>query len=97
MICSAGYDELSVGSDGTANPCPFLHDSPLGNLLIDSIEKIWLACAILNEMRSLEKSEMTGPCRTCDYATEHCRGGCRASAFINSGSLKGSDPLCFKL
>ncbi|GFO57027.1 hypothetical protein GMSM_40340 [Geomonas sp. Red276] len=96
MICSAGYDELSVGADGTAYPCPFLHDFPLGSLVNDSVEEIWRESRLLNEMRNLEKAEMTGPCRTCGYASEHCRGGCRASAFMATGSLKGSDPLCFK-
>ena len=96
MICSAGYDELSVGADGTAYPCPFLHDYPLGNLLIDSMARIWHESTILNNLRRLEKKAMNGPCQTCDYAPEHCRGGCRASAYLASGDLKGSDPLCFK-
>jgi radical SAM protein with 4Fe4S-binding SPASM domain len=96
MICSAGYDELSVGADGTAYPCPFLHDYPLGNLLTDSIVRIWHESTILNDLRMLEKRAMNGPCRTCKYAPEHCRGGCRAAAFLACGDLKGSDPLCFK-
>lgn len=96
MICSAGYDQLSVGADGTAYPCPFLHDYPLGNLLTDSIARIWHESTILNDLRMLEKSAMNGPCRTCKYAPEHCRGGCRASAFLSGGDFKGSDPLCFK-
>jgi len=96
MICSAGYDELSIGADGTAYPCPFLHDYPLGNLLTDSIARIWHESTILNDLRMLEKKAMNGPCRTCEYAPEQCRGGCRASAFLACGDLKGSDPLCFK-
>lgn len=96
MICSAGYDELSVGADGTAYPCPFLHDFPLGNLLTDSMDRIWYESAVLNDMRTLEKQAMSGPCRTCQHAPGHCRGGCRASAFLACGDLKGSDPLCFQ-
>jgi radical SAM protein with 4Fe4S-binding SPASM domain len=96
MICSAGYDELSVGADGTAYPCPFLHDFPLGNLLTDSIARIWHESTILNDLRMLEKRAMNGPCRTCEYAPEHCCGGCRASAFLACGDLKSSDPLCFR-
>jgi radical SAM protein with 4Fe4S-binding SPASM domain len=96
MICSAGYDELTIGADGTAYPCPFLHAFPLGNLLVDPMDKIWHRSAVLDELRTLNKNAMSGPCRTCEYAPDYCRGGCRASAYLDSGSLKGSDPLCFK-
>ena len=96
MICSAGYDELSVGADGTAYPCPFLHGFPLGNLRTDSMARIWHESPALNELRMLDKSAMSGPCRSCAYAPEHCRGGCRAAAFLASGDLRSSDPLCFK-
>lgn len=96
MTCSAGYDELSVGADGTAYPCPFLHDFPLGNLLESPMEKIWLESPLLNEMRTRDKESMTGPCRTCRFAPLHCRGGCRAAAYLTGEGLNGSDPLCFK-
>jgi radical SAM protein with 4Fe4S-binding SPASM domain len=96
MICSAAHDELSIGADGTAYPCPFLHDYPLGNLLTDSIARIWHESTVLNDLRMLQKEAMSGPCRSCEYAPEHCRGGCRASALLGYGDIKGSDPLCFK-
>lgn len=96
MICSAGYDELNIGAEGTVYPCPFLHEFPLGNLRTDSIERIWQESTILNQLRESGKQEIDEPCRTCEYATEFCRGGCRASAFFAHGDLKGSDPLCFK-
>jgi mycofactocin biosynthetic radical S-adenosylmethionine protein MftC len=95
MICSAGYDELSIGADGTAYPCPFLHDFPLGNLLSDSLELIWHESPILNEMRLLSKKQMTGACSTCRFAPKYCRGGCRAAAYLTYGHLNASDPLCF--
>jgi radical SAM protein with 4Fe4S-binding SPASM domain len=96
MICSAGYDELSIGANGVVYPCPFLHDFPLGNLFDDSLASIWHESAALNELRGLKKMAMAGPCQTCEYAPEHCRGGCRAAAYFNCGNLRGSDPLCFK-
>jgi len=96
MVCSAGYDTLSVGADGTAYPCPFLHDFPLGNVLEKSVFELWHGSAVLHDLRTLEKDAMTGPCRTCEYAPGQCRGGCRASAWLDCGSLRGSDPLCFK-
>jgi radical SAM protein with 4Fe4S-binding SPASM domain len=96
MICSAGYDQLSVGADGTAYPCPFLHNMPLGNLQTDSLKEIWHKSVILNQIRNIDKNSMTGPCSTCLYAPAYCHGGCRASAYLATGDLRGSDPLCFR-
>jgi radical SAM protein with 4Fe4S-binding SPASM domain len=97
MVCSAGYDTMSVGADGTAYPCPFLHSFPLGNVLRDPVSRLWHESPVLDRMRTLSKDEMSGPCSTCEYAPTYCRGGCRASAYFNCGSLGGSDPLCFKM
>jgi mycofactocin biosynthetic radical S-adenosylmethionine protein MftC len=96
MICSAGYDTLSVGADGTAYPCPFLHSFPLGNLLDRSLGSIWHESPVLAEIRTLDKPAMSGSCASCQFAPLHCRGGCRASAYHHCGSLRGTDPLCFK-
>jgi radical SAM protein with 4Fe4S-binding SPASM domain len=96
MTCSAGYDTLSIGADGTVFPCPFLHDFPLGNVLTDSLSGIWHESSLLNQLRTLNKEEMTGPCANCEFSPLHCHGGCRAAAYFACGDLKGSDPLCFK-
>lgn len=96
MTCSAGYDSLNIGADGTAYPCPFFRDFPLGNVLASSLDKIWHESATLNDLRTLRKMEMTGPCSTCNFAPGYCQGGCRASAYLATGNFKGSDPLCFK-
>lgn len=96
MSCTAGYDMLSVGPDGMAYPCPFLHDFPLGNLLQESLSDIWNNSPTLNYLRTLQKKDLTGPCRTCKYAPDHCHGGCRAAAWLESGNLNGSDPGCFR-
>jgi radical SAM protein with 4Fe4S-binding SPASM domain len=96
MSCTAGYDMLSVGADGMAYPCPFLHDFPLGNLIHGSIADIWNNSPTLNYLRNLRKKDMTGPCRTCKFAPDHCHGGCRAAAWLESGNLNGTDPGCFR-
>ena len=96
MICSAGYNEISIGADGTVYPCPFLHDFPIGNLLSDSMQSIWHESRVLDQLRNLKKTAMTGACQTCAYAPSHCHGGCRAAAYLDSGTLNGSDPLCFR-
>lgn len=94
MGCSAGYDTLSIGSDGTVYPCPFLQILPLGNLLEVPLQELWQTAPVLQTLRSITKASLDEPCQSCSYAPAHCRGGCRASALLHSGSLTGCDPLC---
>ena len=96
MICSAGYDLLSIGADGTAYPCPFLHDFPLGNLMETSVEEIWHHSKMLDYLRNNMKKDMTGECKSCQFAPDYCNGGCRAAAYLTNKSLKETDPSCFK-
>lgn len=96
MGCSAGYDTLSIGADGTVYPCPFLHDFPLGNLMQQSLREIWQKAPVLERLRTLQKQDMNEPCKSCPYAPLICRGGCRAAAFFESGDLCSSDPTCFR-
>jgi mycofactocin biosynthetic radical S-adenosylmethionine protein MftC len=96
MICSAGYDILSIGADGTAFPCPFLHDFPLGNLMELSMDEIWHQSETLEYLRNMMKKDMTGECKTCQYAPDQCNGGCRAAAYLTNKSLNEIDPSCFK-
>lgn len=96
MVCSAGYDTLSIGADGTVYPCPFLQEFPLGNLRHESLRNIWLNSKVLRTLRTLKKKDMCAECKSCSYASSLCSGGCRAAAYISSGSIRGKDPLCFK-
>lgn len=94
--CSAGYDTLSIGANGVAYPCPFLHDFPIGNLTTSSLRDIWHNSPLLKTLRTLEKQDLDDPCRSCGYMPHLCRGGCRAAAWLKSGDLKACDPTCFK-
>jgi radical SAM protein with 4Fe4S-binding SPASM domain len=96
MGCSAGYDTLSIGADGTAYPCPFLHDFPIGNLLQHPFPFIWRHEPVLQTLRMMEKKHMGEPCGTCNYAPFSCRGGCRAAAYFEYDNLIAADPTCFK-
>jgi len=42
-------------------------------------------------MRNLERLEAR--CMECEFLSL-CRGGCRASAYENTGRLDATDPLC---
>ena len=96
MGCSAGEDTLCIGADGTAYPCPFLHDFPLGNVMEQGVKELWHGSAMLQSLRSLKKQDMKGPCKSCRYAPSICGGGCRAAAYFEYGDLAASDPTCFK-
>jgi radical SAM protein with 4Fe4S-binding SPASM domain len=96
MACSAGYDTLSIGADGTVYPCPFLRDFPLGNLLECSLYPLWKQDPILNTLRTIEKKDMWEPCKSCGYCQTTCRGGCRAAAYLVHGDFRACDPTCFK-
>lgn len=94
MGCSAGYDTLSIGADGTAFPCPFLQKLPIGNLCETSLKDIWNNSMVLKKLRNIEKKDMNSPCNKCKYAPSYCRGGCRAAAYEYFGDLNSCDPLC---
>lgn len=96
MGCSAGYDTISIGADGTVYPCPFLQEFPLGNLMRNSLKSIWKEAPILKKLRNLDKQDIGDPCCNCNYAPLICRGGCRAAAYLDCGNLLASDPTCFK-
>lgn len=96
MGCSAGYDTLNVGSDGTAYPCPFLRDFPLGSLMEQSLKDLWKDAAGLQTLRGLQKQDFGEPCRSCEFAPSKCRGGCRAAAYLAGGDLLAADPTCFR-
>jgi radical SAM protein with 4Fe4S-binding SPASM domain len=96
MTCSAGFDVLSIGADGTAYPCPFLHDFPLGNLMSTPLDEIWHNSSTLNFLRCITKNDMTGACKSCNFAPAYCQGGCKAAAFLTTNNLLETDPACFK-
>lgn len=96
MGCSASYDTLSIGSDGTAYPCPFFQTIPLGNLMETPLTQLWQESPPLQALRNITKYDLDEPCQSCNYAPDYCRGGCRASAYMNSGRLTGCDSLCPK-
>lgn len=96
MACSAGYDTLSIGADGTAYPCPFLHGFPLGHTLETPVRSIWRDSAILHQLRTIDKQDMKGACRSCNFAPFSCRGGCRAAAYLRFGDILERDPNCFR-
>lgn len=96
MGCSAGNESLCISANGIVYPCTYLMELTTGSLLERDLGDIWLNSPVFNELRSLRKSSMSEPCKSCEYAPVRCNGGCRASAYLECGSLAGTDPQCFK-
>jgi len=94
MGCRAGYDTLSIGADGTAYPCPFLHQFPLGNFLRTPFKTLWNKAPALRMLRGLTKQQLANPCKSCMHAPHVCKGGCRAAAYLESGDILSADPNC---
>ncbi|MFX0134533.1 MAG: radical SAM protein, partial [Candidatus Hodarchaeota archaeon] len=85
---SNGVFTMHIKSNGDVTPCP-LNPTFLGNVKKHHIQKIWLGSPVLNQYRSLKYE---GQCGKCNYKS--ICGGCRAKAFISSGSNISSDPTC---
>ncbi|MFW9875893.1 MAG: radical SAM protein [Candidatus Thorarchaeota archaeon] len=86
--CECGIFTMHIKSNGDVTPCP-LNPVYLGNVKKHSVQKIWQTSPILNQYRGLK---FEGQCGKCNFKT--ICGGCRAKAFISSGSNITSDPTC---
>ncbi len=94
--CAAGSETLYIAADGTAYPCPFFRDFPLGNCLQTPLTEIWRNAPFLTYLRTLTDANVSEECRACPHLGAGCNAGCRASAYLASGDLCGMDPSCFR-
>lgn len=86
---------LTITPDGTALPCHSARMLPIKfpNVRDHSIEYIWKESFGFNRFRG--DDWMQEPCRSCDRkSTDH--GGCRCQAFMMTGDMDATDPLCIK-
>ncbi len=86
---------LTITPDGTALPCHSARMLPIKfpNVRDHSIEHIWNESFGFNRFRG--DDWMQEPCRSCDRkSTDH--GGCRCQAFMMTGDMDATDPLCIK-
>jgi radical SAM protein with 4Fe4S-binding SPASM domain len=88
--CSGGNFVLTVKSDGSVQPCPFVDDVPIGDIFRDDIWHIYR-----NRFRRpglWEFKRLPPDCRDCSHRSV-CGGGCRASARWFGGYGR-RDPKC---
>jgi radical SAM protein with 4Fe4S-binding SPASM domain len=87
--CSAGLTYAGLTASGDLIPCV---PAPikLGNLLEQSLEKIWVQNELLNHIRN--RKAMKGSCKKCAYSG--LCGGCRYTAYVAHGDWLGPDVSC---
>ncbi|HWR97127.1 MAG TPA: SPASM domain-containing protein, partial [Candidatus Methanoperedens sp.] len=91
--CPAGTTKISALPDGSVYPCYLLFSRPefrLGNLLVDSLERI-LAHPRLAFFRTFTGNAC--PRGECAHHAA-CRGGCPAVGLLVAGDLTAPDPRC---
>ncbi len=91
-----GTTFLTIAPDGVALPCHSARDLPgldCPNVNDYSIEEIWNESKAFNFFRG--NDWMKEPCRSCDEK-EKDFGGCRCQAYILTGDMYNTDPVCSK-
>ena len=91
-----GTTFLTIAPDGVALPCHSARDLPgldCPNVNDYNIEEIWNESKAFNFFRG--NDWMKEPCRSCDEK-EKDFGGCRCQAYILTGDMYNTDPVCSK-
>ncbi len=88
--CVCGKQLCALTPDGWVKPCGYF-SVKLGSLREKKFAEIWNDHEFLEKMRSVD--HLSDTCMECKYLV-YCGGGCRASAFENTGDLCATDPLC---
>ncbi len=87
--CSAGITYAGLTASGDLLPC-VPAPIPLGNLLQEDLEDLWVHNKLLNYIR--QRDELKGACGRCSY-NSLC-GGCRYTAYVLNGDWLEADPSC---
>lgn len=90
--CSGGFSKLVIESNGDAYPCQLLtlKKFKMGNILKDSIQKIWNS----KNREKFIKDFFPEECKKCDK-NKFCNCGCKASSYSIHKAFKYKDPYCF--
>lgn len=96
--CMSGWGNifLTIAPDGTALPCHSARLLPgieFPNVRAHSVRWIWEESPAFNRFRGF--AWMAEPCRSCDEK-EKDFGGCRCQAYLLTGDMTATDPVCSK-
>lgn len=95
LPCSAGIDQCAITAEGWVVPCNLMCDYRCGNVRNQDILTIWQDSPAFKTLRHLRATPIrtVTDCAECQY-NSFCRGGCRALAWVSTGTLLGRDPTC---
>ncbi|GAB6067188.1 pyrroloquinoline quinone biosynthesis protein PqqE [Methylothermus subterraneus] len=95
--CMSGWGNifLTIAPDGTALPCHAAKILPIEFPTVrdHSVRWIWEESPAFNRFRGFDW--MPEPCRSCDEK-EKDFGGCRCQAYLLTGDMTATDPVCAK-
>lgn len=96
--CLQGWGKvyLAVAPDGAVLPCQTAREIPgleFPNVNAESLDAIWFHSDVFKKFRGTDW--MPEPCRSCDRR-EIDFGGCRCQAFLLTGDVGATDPVCHK-
>ena len=89
-ICTFGLNKFYIDVFGNLLYCG-MSRIKLGNIFTHSIKQIKEKSDIFN--MNCNNRLCPVECQTCSSFGKNCRGGCRAAALADTGSLLGKDPL----
>lgn len=95
--CEAGKVSCDILPDGKVVPCNYFGtaDAPFvaGSVTEEPFHEIWQRSPLLQWFRSMDGGTMDGTCTGCQLSS-NCGKGCRAVAYLATGSLTEHDPTC---
>jgi pyrroloquinoline quinone biosynthesis protein E len=89
-----GTTMLTVAPDGAVLPCQTAREIPgleFPNVRESSLDEIWFQSEIFQKFRGIDW--LPEPCRSCERR-EIDFGGCRCQAFLLTGDMAATDPVC---
>ena len=89
-ICTFGLNKFYIDVFGNLLYCG-MSRVKLGNIFDNTIADIKVKSDIFK--KNCDNSLCPAECQTCPSFGKNCRGGCRAAALADTGSLWGKDPL----
>jgi pyrroloquinoline quinone biosynthesis protein E len=94
--CLSGWGRvfLTVAPDGTVLPCQTAREIPglaFPSVRETALDEIWFRAPVFQRFRGTDW--MSEPCRSCDRR-EIDFGGCRCQAFLLTGDIGATDPVC---
>jgi radical SAM protein with 4Fe4S-binding SPASM domain len=98
LSCSAAKDSCAIRPDGSVIPCNAMWDFVCGSVREQELAAIWHDSPGLQQVRALTELtvEDVPGCDQCAYGSV-CGGGCRADAWLATGTLTGHSPDCWQV